>query len=449
MTELIFPKGFTWGTSTSAYQIEGGYKEDGKGESIWDRFTHNPGNILNNDTGDTACDHYHLYKEDIKLMKEIGISSYNFSISWPRIYPDGDGKVNQKGIDFYRRLAELLIENGIKPVAKLYHWDLPQKLQDVGGWANRNIADAFEQYARTVFQALGDIIPVWMTFNEPFVSSFIGYWYGGHPPGIKEPSTALAAAHNTLLSHGKAVKAFREMGIKGEIGIALNLNPVYPATEAEIDIAAAKRYADFNNGWFLDPILKGEYPAGLVEWLSGKLALPEIKSGDMEIISEPIDFLGVNNYSSNSVLHDPQNGLLELAFANTGKPRTGSGWEIYPEGLYDLLMYLHKEYNGIKLIIDENGAAFNDVVEENGEINDTDRLGYLKEHIIQVHRALEHGANIKGYYLWSLLDNFEWNLGYTKRFGIVYVDYATQKRTIKKSGLWYRDTIKRNSVTAD
>ncbi|RPI22961.1 MAG: beta-glucosidase [Chloroflexota bacterium] len=448
MPGLLFPEGFIWGAATSAYQIEGGHDSDGKGESVWDRFTHTSSKILNHDTGDIACDHYHLFEKDIALMKELGVGSYRFSISWPRIFPDGRGKPNQKGLDFYRNLARLLAGNGIQPAVTLYHWDLPQKLQDLGGWENREIIDDFEMYARTVFEALGDDVPIWMTLNEPWVSSFVGNWYGGHPPALTDFPTALKVAHHLLLAHGKAVRAFREMQMKGEIGIALNLNPVYPASEDEQDLAAARRYGDYNNGWFLDPIFKGNYPAELSGWLSERLTLPEFSAEDMSLIHTPIDFLGVNTYASSSILHDPGDWPLQLRSARTGKARTHSGWEIYPEGLYDLLQYLHAEYGGIKMMITENGAAFKDRLEEDGKVEDDERLVYLYDHISQAHRAIRDGVNLSGYYVWSLLDNFEWNLGYSRRFGLVYVDFATQERTIKKSGWWYKRVIENNRLVA-
>lgn len=447
MSRLVFPEGFIWGTATSAYQIEGGYRCDGKGESIWDRFSHIPGKIYNNDTGDVACDHYHLFNEDVRLLKDLGVKSYSFSISWPRIFPDGKGKPNQKGIDFYRNLDNLLADNGIIPAVTLYHWDLPQKLQDIGGWANREMAGYFERYARYIFKELEEIVPIWIIFNEPWVSSFIGYWYGGHPPGITDFSTALLASHHTMLAHGMAVRAFREMGKKGEIGIKLSLNSVYPASEDKKDIAAARRYGDFLNGWFLDPILRGKYPAELVKWLSNQVVFPEIESDDMDIIHTPVDFLDVNSYSSSSVAHDSEDWPLQLAFANTGKVRTDTGWEIYPEGLYDLLLYLHKEYNEIKMLITENGAAFKDIVDRDGQVEDDDRLRYLHDHILQVYKAIRKEVNLAGYYVWSFMDNFEWIMGYSKRFGLVYVDYATQKRIVKKSGLWYREVIENNGIT--
>lgn len=446
MPELKFPKNFLWGTATSSYQIEGGHDCDGKGVSIWDRFSHEPGNIAHNDNGDIACDHYHRYREDVKLLKELGIQSYRFSISWPRIFPDGMGEPNERGMDFYRDLVRLLNENGIKPAVTLYHWDLPQKLQDIGGWANPDIVEYFERYARYVFNALGDAVPIWITFNEPWVSSFVGYWYGGHPPGITDLPTALRAAHHTLLAHGKAVQAYREMGLMGEIGITLNLNPVYPASESDEDMEAAIRHGDFLNGWFLEPIFKGRYPEKLRHWLAEKIEFPQFNAEDMKAISASVDFLGVNTYSFSSVRHDPEDWPLQMGFANTGKDRTDTGWEIYPEGLYDLLVYLHEEYGGIKMYITENGAAYMDEVDENGQVEDDKRIEYLQAHIDQVHRAVVDGVNLAGYFLWSFLDNFEWRMGYSKRFGLVYIDYGTLERIVKKSGWWYRDVIERNGI---
>jgi len=444
MARLRFPESFLWGVSTSAYQIEGGAGCDGKGESIWDRFSHIPGKIRNQDNGDVACDHYHLYLQDVALLKHLGVKTYRFSISWSRVFPDGSGRANPKGIEFYRSLAHRLAHQGILPAVSLYHWDLPQKLQDIGGWANREMAQYFEQYARYIFEELGDVVPIWTTFVEPWVTAFVGHWFGTHPPGLTDLSTALQAAHHILLAHGRSVRAFREMAVKGEIGVALNLNPIYPATEAGQDLAAARRYGDFLNGWFLDPILKGEYPPELVSWLSGQVSLPEIEPGDMDIIHSPIDFLGVNTYSSSSVLHAPEEWPLQLAFASTGKARTDSGWEIYPEGLYDLLVYLHTQYAGIKMMVTENGASFKDIVDSQGNVEDDARLSYLRDHIFQVYRAIRAGVNLTGYSVWSFLDNFEWNLGYSKRFGLVYVDYATQKRILKKSGRWYKNVIENN-----
>lgn len=446
MSNMVFPENFIWGTATSAYQIEGAYNEDGKGESIWDRYTHTPGMIWGNNTGDVACDHYHLYEKDIKIMKEIGIKSYRFSISWPRIFPDGRGESNKKGMDFYRNLVTLLVKNEIIPAATLYHWDLPQKLQDIGGWTNPEVVDHFVQYARYVFKELGDKVPIWITFNEPWASSFIGYWYGGHPPAVTDLSFALQAAHNIMLAHGKTVRAYREMGMNGEIGISLNLNPVYPASESEADLLAAKRYSEFQNNWFLDPILKGKYPEQLHKLFSNIAKVPDIISSDMDVIHTPIDFLGINNYSFNSVAYDADKPPLQVAFADTGKNKTDTGWEIYPEGIYDLLLYLQREYDGIKIMITENGAAFKDDIDKDGKVNDDERISYLNNHISEVFRAVKDGAHVAGYYVWSFMDNFEWRLGYSKRFGLVYIDYETQKRIIKKSGFWYKKVIERNGL---
>lgn len=444
MAKVNFPENFLWGAATASYQIEGACKEDGKGESIWDRFSHTPGKVYNGDTGDVSCDHYHLYKEDVKLLKNLGMKAYRFSVSWPRVFPEGKGSPNVKGMDFYKRLASLLAENGIKPVVTLYHWDLPQKLQDIGGWANRDVTDYFEQYARYVFNALGDAVPLWITHNEPWVVSFLGNWEGIHAPGITDFSTALLVSHNLLLSHGKAVKAYRDLGYKGEIGITLNMNSVYPSTESEEDKRAASVFDGYNNRWFADPVLKGRYPEDMLEWYSRRAVIPGITAEDLSVISTPIDFLGVNNYFSSYIQHDSSAWPLEFAGVDTGRDKTDMGWEIYPEGLYDLLLRLHKDYNGIKLFITENGAAFNDIVNREGKVEDDNRLDYLYRHLSQANRAIRDGANLAGYFAWSLMDNFEWAYGYSKRFGLVYVDYKTQKRIIKKSGHWYRQVIEDN-----
>ncbi|WP_094550661.1 GH1 family beta-glucosidase [Petroclostridium xylanilyticum] len=446
MSKITFPKDFLWGVATASYQIEGAWKEDGKGESIWDRFSHIPKKVANGDTGDVACDHYHLYPEDVKLLKELGVKTYRLSISWPRIFPEGKGQPNEKGMEFYKNLIKLLVENDIKPAVTLYHWDLPQKLQDIGGWANREVVDYYEQYARYVFKELGDLVPIWITHNEPWVVSFIGNWEGRHAPGITDFSTALQVSHHLLLSHGKAVRAYREMGFEGEIGITLNLVPVYPdpSSHNEEDAAAAIRRDGFQNRWFLDPVFKGRYPADMINWYSKKVVVPVITQEDLDIISTPVDFLGINYYAPGYIKADPDAWPLELKHVFTGKDRTAMGWEIYPEGLYDLLVRLHKDYNGIKIMVTENGAAFNDIVNREGKVEDDNRLDFLYKHFIQAYRAIQDGVNLTGYYVWSFMDNFEWAEGYAKRFGITYVDYKTQKRIIKKSGHWYKEVIKNN-----
>ncbi len=442
MKNIKFPDNFIWGAATAAYQIEGAFNEDGKGKSIWDVFSHIPGKVLNNNNGDVACDHYHRYKEDVKIMKELGLQFYRYSISWSRIFPEGKGKPNPKGIDFYKRLTNELLENGIKPAVTLYHWDLPQELQYQGGWANRDITDYFQQYSEYVFKELGDVVPMWITHNEPYCIAFVGNNDGFHAPGIQDFPLALRVSHNLLLSHGKVVKLYRSMGYKGDIGITINLNPIYPLTQTPEDMAAAKRADGFLNRWFLDPVLKGKYPEDMLEWYSSKTDLPQIMDGDMEIIGQPVDFLGVNHYTPDFVKNDPQDWPIERTRVKTIDACTNIDWEVYPKGFYDLLTRLDKEYSKVKIFVTENGASFNDIVNRHGEIDDDLRLDYLYNYLAQAHKAIEDGVNLAGYFVWSLLDNFEWAAGYSQRFGIVHVDFNTQKRTVKKSGKWYSNVIK-------
>jgi len=444
MMRLKFPDNFIWGAATAAYQIEGAYRQDGKGENIWDRFSHIPGKILEGHTGDVACDHYNRYEQDIEIMKRIGLKSYRFSISWARIFPDGKGTPNQKGLDFYKRLVDKLNENDIKPAVTLYHWDLPQKLQDQGGWANRDSVGWFADYAAYMFEKLGDQVPIWITHNEPWVVSFVGNWEGSHAPGLSDFRTALQVSHHLLMSHGQAVKAYRDMGCKGEIGITLNMSPVYPVSGSEDDLKAAKMYLEYLNKWFAEPVLKGTYPADLLMYFQQEGLFPEIDDRDMKIIHQPVDFLGINNYTSSFVKYDKSRWPIPASEVMTGKDRTQIGWEIYPEGIYDLLVYLSNEYKGTKIIITENGAACNDIVNYEGKVENDNRQNYLYRYLEQIHRAISSGVDVRGYYVWSLLDNFEWAHGYSQRFGIVYVDYKTQKRILKKSALWYSDVIKNN-----
>jgi len=441
-----FPDDFIWGAATASYQIEGAHNADGKGESIWDRFCKVPGNILNGDTGDIACDHYHRYREDIQLMKKIGLKGYRFSIAWTRIFPQGKGSVNQAGLDFYNRLVDGLLEAGIQPFITLYHWDLPQVLQEEGGWANRDTINYFRDYATTVARSLGDRVHYWITHNEPWVVAFLGYAMGIHAPGIKDPSTAIQASHHLLLSHGEAVQILRENGdARTRVGITLNLAPVHPASEKEEDKQAARRFDGYLNRWFLDPIFKGSYPRDMISWYGNKS--PQIQSGDMDIISRKIDFLGVNYYTRSVIKADPGEKYLGIGVVRPeGAEYTEMDWEVYPPGIYELLTRIHNDYQAPTLYITENGAAFADKVDENGEVNDQRRVNYLKEHFIQVHKAIDEGVKLRGYFIWSLMDNFEWAYGYSKRFGLTYVDYATQKRIIKKSGIWYQQVIKNNGV---
>ncbi|HHV98409.1 MAG TPA: beta-glucosidase [Clostridiaceae bacterium] len=447
MTFRKFPEGFLWGAGTSAYQIEGAWNEDGKGESIWDRFVHNPGRVKDGSTGDVACDHYHRYEEDIKLMKELGLKTYRFSISWPRIFPDGYGKPNQKGIDFYKRLVYLLNENGIKPMVTLYHCDLPQKLQDLGGWTNRFTADCFEQFARCMFKELGNDVPMWITHNEPATTTINGYWRGIQAPGIRDLAACLLSSYIVMLSHGMAVKAFREMGLKGEIGYAPNFYPSHACSDRPEDLRAAKTWDSLINKWFLDPVMTGEFPSDLIELFSKTGLLPEIKEEDLKIMKQPIDFIGVNYYSRFLLGYDESSWPLNDKFVSIPKDRlTDGGVEIYPQGLYEILTWLHKRYNGIKLIITENGMCHFDRVNRFGEVNDDDRIDFYYKHFEQAHRAIQEGVNLAGYSIWCLMDNFEWAKGFTVRYGIIYVDFKTQKRIIKKSGYWYRDVIKNNGI---
>lgn len=446
MAKLVFPKDFLWGVATASYQIEGAPREDGKGESIWDRFTHIPGKVIDGNNGDQACDHYHRYSEDIQLMKDLGLQGYRMSISWPRIFPEGHGKPNPQGIAFYKKLVTCLKDNGIIPAVTLFHWDLPQKLQDMGGWANRAMADYFEAYARYVFSELGDLVPIWITLNEPSVYSFVGNNEGRHAPGITDFSTALQVAHNLLLGHGKAVKAFREMGLNGQIGLAQNMTPMLPATDSEADRAAAWRCDGYWNRWFVDPVMKGQYPQDMVEWYSSRVVLPEMAADDLKIISAPIDFLGLNNYFASHVCHDGTRWPVEVKEDFIGEYRTQMGWGVNPEYFGDLITRLHREYNGVKIYITENGCSIREMIDRNGEISDEHRIDYLFRHFRAAHRAIQEGVNLAGYFVWSFMDNFEWAEGFTQRFGLVYVDYATQRRIVKKSGYWYRDVIRNNGI---
>ena len=446
MAKLIFPEDFLWGTATAAYQIEGAAGEDGKGLSIWDTFSHQSGNIAGDDTGDIACDHFHRYEEDVQLMKTLRINTYRFSISWPRIFPDESGRPNEQGIAFYKKLIGLLREAGIAPAVTLYHWDLPQWLQDRGGWANRDTVGEFEKYARYVFGELSDTVPIWITHNEPMVAAFVGHWWGDHAPGVEDPATALAAAHHLLLSHGRAVRAFREMGLKGRIGITLNMTPVYPAADNEADRLAAEGFNAFTNKWFADPVFRGQYPAKLWEELSTGYAMPEVAAGDMDIISTPVDFLGINYYFPTYVEADTASPMGSK-FVDSGKEKTDMGWEVDAKGLYDLLVNLDQNYH-VPLMITENGAAYADTVDAAGEVVDDQRLAYYRRHITEAHRAIRDGVDLRGYFAWSLMDNFEWAHGFSKRFGLIYVDYPTQERIIKKSGRWYGRVVSENGLDA-
>ncbi|OPZ89576.1 MAG: Beta-glucosidase [Firmicutes bacterium ADurb.Bin419] len=446
MKKSEFPKDFMWGSATASYQVEGAYNEDGRGESIWDRFSHTPGKVLNSDNGDVACDHYHRYEEDVRLMKELGLKYYRFSIAWPRIFPDGTGKPNEKGIDFYKRLTNLLLENGISPSATLFHWDFPQKLEDKGGWANRDTVKHFEDYAAYIFKSLGDIVPMWFTHNEPYVFSHLGHALGSHAPGKTDLSESLHVAHNLLLSHGKVVSLYRDMNLKGEIGISLNLSTKYPVSQKEEDIKAAWMSDGLLNRWYLDPLFRGCYPKDVLEHYSRRNINFTYSDEDLKIINQPFDFLALNYYSPEFIRHDDNTEFVGVNGEFSNFEKTEMGWIVYPQGLYDLLKRLDKDYGKPNLIVSENGAAFNDVVESDGSIRDNRRINYLNEHLLACNKAIQDGVNLKGYFVWSLMDNFEWGFGYSKRFGIIHVDYKTLKRTIKQSGHWYKNVIQNNGT---
>lgn len=443
MAIIQFPKSFKWGTATASYQIEGAAFEDGRGLSIWDTFSHTRGNVVNGDNGDVACDSYHRYQEDIEIMKELGIDVYRFSIAWPRIFPNGTGQVNQKGLDFYHKFVDTLIENGIEPMCTLYHWDLPQALQDKGGWHNRGTIDAFVQYAELMFKEFSGKIKFWITLNEPWCISFLSNYIGAHAPGNKDLQLAAQISHHLLVAHGKAVSKFRELQVDGQIGIAPNTTWLEPFSTKQEDIEACRRENAYFIEWFMDPIFKGEYPQFMVEWFRNKGVEVEVLEGDLAVIKEPIDFLGINYYTGHLARYMENEGLFDCEFIEMGYERTDIGWPVYPEGFYNVLTYIFGRYGNIPIYITENGSCYNDEP-ENGRVSDLGRIKYMKQHLSALSRSIEAGVNIKGYLAWSLLDNFEWAEGYGKRFGIVHVNFSTLERMKKDSYYWYKKTIVNN-----
>ena len=436
-----FPQDFVWGTATAAYQIEGACDRDGRGESIWDRYCRTPGKILDGCSGADGCDHYDHYEEDIALMEELHIQAYRFSIAWTRIYPEGHGRINEAGVKFYQNLVKCLKAHGISPVVTLYHWDLPQKLQDIGGWTNPLTVDYFVEYAKTVFEMLGDDVDLWITFNEPYCTSFVGNWVGRHAPGLRDYETAVLVAHHLLLAHGRTVQEFRKMQLTGKIGITINMDYCYPATGKRDDIEAAERMQLAHNQWFTDPIFRGSYPEKIVALYREQGVMPEIPQSEMDDIFQPIDFLGLNNYYSLKISKDESVYPLGIKDEFYGPDRTQMNWGVNPEGIHDLLTQIRKNYGDIPIYITENGAAYPDVVSDDGSIDDEERRSYLERYLRSVYRAIGDGVPVKGYFQWSFMYNFEWAHGYTKRFGMVYVDYVTKKRTVKKSGRWYAGVI--------
>ena len=434
MSGFDFPSDFVWGAATSAYQIEGAVDVDGRGQSVWDTFCKRPGAVLNGDSGAVACDFYHRYPQDIELMRTLGIDAFRFSIAWPRVLPEGRGRVNQAGLDFYDRFVDELLAAGIRPFATLYHWDLPQALEDAGGWPVRATAEAFVEYVELVAARLGDRVDNWTTHNEPFCTSWLGYGIGIHAPGRTDLADSAAAAHHVLLSHGLAVQALRRDCPDAELGIVLDSWPVHPASDDPRDAAAASVADGFRNRIFFDPVLRGCYPEDVLERL-GPAALP-VLDGDLAIISAPLDFLGVNNYSRSIVRAGEDGEPIELP-APAG-PTTSMGWEVYPDAIYEVLTRLHGEYDTPPIYVTENGAAFADVRAADGSVDDPERIVYLAGYVDAVARAMAEGVPVRGYFVWSLLDNFEWSYGYTQRFGLIYVDFETLERVPKSSFEWYR-----------
>jgi beta-glucosidase len=433
-----FPPDFVWGTATASIQIEGATTEDGRGESVWDRFCATPGKVRNGDNGAIACDFYHRYRDDIALMRELGIDAFRLSIAWPRVIPTGRGAVNEKGLDFYDRLVDELLGNGITPYVTLFHWDTPHPIEDEGVWPVRGTVEAFEAYVEAVAGRLGDRVNHWITHNEPWVVSWVGHGWGHHAPGRTSDADALATAHHLLLSHGRAVRILRELSPKAEVGITLNLDYAYAAGDDDGDEAAAAWVDGLHNRWFLDPIFKGAYPSDMVE--AWRDVLPEIHDGDLETISTPIDFLGVNNYTSPLVAADTD-GSRSRIVRRADVDRTDMGWEVVPDGLRDLLLRLARDYSPKGIYVTENGAAYPDVRGHDGSVGDPERQSYFEGYIGAAAEAAASGVPLKGYFAWSLLDNFEWAWGYWKRFGLVYVDFATLERVPKGSFYWYRDLI--------
>jgi len=445
--QIQLPPDFLWGVATSSYQIEGAVAEDGRGESIWDRFSHTPGKIDNGDNGDVACDHYHRYADDIELMAELGVGAYRFSVAWPRVFPDGGTQLNRKGLDFYQRLTDRLLDRGIAPAVTLYHWDLPQALQDRGGWTNRDTVARFSHYAETLYDALGDRVELWMTHNEPWVAGFLGDFRGVHAPGSTDLQAALRTIHHLLLSHGEAVAAYRASGRSGQIGIVLSLHPTYPVDDTQEDRAAAEGSDGYTNRWFLDPIFRASYPADMIERFQRAGArIDFVEDTDLAAMAEPTDFLGVNYYFPRRVsASGAEFGWKVKEHPDPGVPTTALGWEITPSGLTETLLRLRAEYGDMPFYVTENGAVFADEVEPDGRVNDPGRVDFLRRHFAAAQQAISAGVDLRGYFVWSLLDNFEWAFGYSPRFGIVYVDFQTQRRIPKDSFAFYRDVIATNS----
>jgi beta-glucosidase len=456
LSAVRFPDGFVWGTATASYQIEGAVHADGRRPSVWDTFSHTPGKVRNGDTGDIACDHYHRHPEDLALLADLGVSHYRLSLAWPRIQPDGSGPVNPAGVDFYSRLVDGLLERGITPWVTLYHWDLPQPLEDAGGWPARDTAERYAEYAALIHQRLGDRVTDWTTLNEPWCAAFLGYASGIHAPGRTDGAAAVRAAHHLLLGHGLAVRALRDQGATS-VGTTVNLYPVDPVdADSPADRDAARRIDGLMNRMFLDPLLRGTYPADVLQDIAGVVGTDHVLDGDLETISAPLDFLGINYYTRHVVRAGdrPEPGARpshwvgseDVEFVKRGLPQTEMGWEIDPDGLYETLTRVWREYGPLPLYVTENGAAFADEVTADGRVHDEQRRAYLESHFAAAHRAIADGVDLRGYFVWTLLDNFEWAEGYSKRFGLVHVDFDTQTRTLKDSGRWFAEVTRANGL---
>ncbi len=448
-----FPAGFLWGAATAAYQVEGAWNEDGKGESVWDRFSHTPGRIKNGATGDVACDSYHRFKEDIALLKQLNLKSYRYSIAWPRIQPTGSGPANAKGLDYYKRLTDAILEAGIRPLPTLYHWDLPQTLEDAGGWPQRDTAQRFADYAAIVAHALSDRIPQWAIFNEPKTFTAVGYWNGTHAPGRKDWPAFLRATHTVNLAQGLAFRALKAANGTLQVGSAFDVGPMYPASGRYEDIAAAERWHRFENLWFITTALHGHYPEGVLA-PERQAALLGFRAGDERIMRAPLDFMGLNYYSPWLVKHSsgPDSAIDvntegQWATAPLRTPKTDNGWDIYPQGFYEILMRMRREVGPLPIEITENGAAYNTTPDAQGKIHDAPRIEYLRAHLQMLAKAIHDGVPVRAYHCWSLMDNFEWAEGYSQRFGLTYVDFKNgQRRTVKDSGLWYANVARTNQV---
>jgi beta-glucosidase len=444
-SSFAFPDGFLWGAATSAYQVEGSPLADGAGPSIWQRFTRTPWLVPSGDNGDVACDHYRRYAEDVRLMRDLGLNAYRFSVSWSRVLPEGRGRVNEKGLDFYRRLVDALLENGIRPLLTLYHWDLPAALDDRGGWLNPDVADWFADYARVMYRALDGRVKMWSTLNEPWVVTDGGYLHGALAPGHRNLFEAPIASHNLLLAHAAAVEAYRAEG-KHQIGLVVNIEPKYPASQSEEDLAATRRADAYMNRQYLDPVIHGRYPEEMRE-VFGE-AWPDFPEADLARIRQPIDFLGINYYTRNVTRHDPAALPVRAgAVRQTRHAYTETSWEVFPQGLTDTLVWVKESYGDVPLYVTENGAAFYDPPTAEGEVQDPLRVDYFRTHLRAARQAIDRGVDLRGYFAWSLFDNLEWSLGFSKRFGIVHVDFETQKRTPKASARFYSEVIRTNGTS--